>query len=85
MRTMLALGEIQKWSVGALDVKTAFLYAELVDEEDGVYLVMPPPLLVKLGLVREGVYWKKTSPEAAMFQMQMRWMRTLTGLLWYEA
>ena len=34
---------------------------------------------------REGVYWKKTRPEAAVFQMQRRWMRRLTGLLWYEA
>ena len=34
------------------------MHAKLDDKEDGVYLVRPPPLLVKLGLVSDGVYWK---------------------------
>ena len=54
----MALGEVQNWSVGALNVKTAFLHAELNDEEDDIYLVMPPPQLIKLGFVKPGVYWK---------------------------
>eukprot|EP00975_Prorocentrum_lima_P010923 2321853-Prorocentrum_lima.AAC.1 len=34
------------------DRKTAFLYARLGPEEDGVILVQPPPLLVKVGVVQ---------------------------------
>ena len=55
---MLALASDQNWSVGTLDVKTAFLYAELNDEKDGVIIVQPPAILVRLELVKEGVYWK---------------------------
>ena len=42
MRTMLAIGQMRKWGIGSLDVKTAFLYAELVEKEDGVIVVSPP-------------------------------------------
>ena len=42
MMTMLAIGQMRKWGIGSLDVKTAFLYAELVEEEDGVIVVSPP-------------------------------------------
>ena len=58
MRTLLALGAERGWSVGSLDVKTAFLYAELIEEEDGIVAVQPPALLVRLGLVRSNVQWK---------------------------
>eukprot|EP00974_Lingulodinium_polyedra_P068127 6596970-Lingulodinium_polyedra.AAC.1 len=50
--------EGEKWSLGSLDVKTAFLYAELNEEEDGIIVVQPPAVLVRLGLVRPGVFWK---------------------------
>ena len=43
MRTMLALASDKGWSVCSLDVKTAFLYAELNDEEDGINIVDPLP------------------------------------------
>ena len=33
MRTILALGQMRKRGIGSLDVKTAFLYAELIEEE----------------------------------------------------
>ena len=74
MRTLLALGSLgeqvpqgeqgssrcrkQPCSVGALDVKTAFLYAELIEEEDGIVVVQPPAILVRMGLVPPGVMWK---------------------------
>ena len=58
MRTLLALGVDKGWSIGSLDVKTAFLYAELDEEEDGIIVVQPPSILVRLGLVRPGVLWK---------------------------
>merc|ERR1712026_570679 len=51
MRTIVALGQRRAWGVGSLDVSTAFLYAELVEEEDGVIVVYPPPILIRLGLV----------------------------------
>ena len=47
------------WGIGALDIKTAFLHASLDDEDDGIILVKPPALLAMLGLIPEGVYWKK--------------------------
>ena len=74
LRTLLALGSLgeqvsawghgspecrkQPWSLGALDVNTAFLYAELIEEEDGIVVVQPPAILVRLGLVPPGVLWK---------------------------
>ena len=46
------------WGIGSLDVKTAFLYAELDEEEDGIIVVQPPSILVRLGLVRPGILWE---------------------------
>ena len=57
MRTILVLGQMKKWGLGSLDVKTSLMYAELVEEEDGVTVVFPPPVLVRLGLVKPGVMW----------------------------
>ena len=54
---MLAIGQMRKWGIGSLDVKTTFLYAEFIEEEDGVIVVSPPPLIVRLGLVNQGVIW----------------------------
>ena len=42
MRALLALGAEKGWSIGSLDVNTAFLYAELNDAEDGIVVVQPP-------------------------------------------
>eukprot|EP00975_Prorocentrum_lima_P035312 7417001-Prorocentrum_lima.AAC.1 len=47
-RTFLAIASKKQWSIGGLDVKTAFLYAPLDPEEDRIILVQPPSLLVKL-------------------------------------
>ena len=41
IRTLLALGAEQAWSIGSMGVKTAFLYAELNEEEDGTIVVQP--------------------------------------------
>ena len=41
---MLALGAKEDWSVGSLYLKTAFLYAELNEEEHGIVIVHPPAL-----------------------------------------
>eukprot|EP00975_Prorocentrum_lima_P044001 9227150-Prorocentrum_lima.AAC.1 len=61
-RTLLAMATHKNWSIGGLDVKTAFLYAPLDPVEDGTILVQPPSLLVKLGVVEPDVLWKlKTS------------------------
>ena len=58
MRMLLTLSQLNGWDVGSLDIKTAFLHAPLSDEEDGIYLVRPPEIMVQLGLIKEGVYWK---------------------------
>ena len=38
-------------------MKTAFLYAELIEEEDGIVIVQPPSILVRMGLVEPGIMW----------------------------
>ena len=58
LRTMLAMSQEEAWSLGALDVTTAFVHAELVDTEDGIYLIAPPQILITLGLVAPGTTWK---------------------------
>ena len=54
----MALAGLKGWSIGALDIKTAFLHAELCDEEDGVYIVTPPAIAVRHGLIKPGTVWK---------------------------
>ena len=58
LRTLLALCEEKGWDVGALDIKTAFLNADLDDNIDPIYLVRLPALLEKLGLKIPKKYWK---------------------------
>ena len=58
LRLLMALAARKGWSLGSLDVITAFLYAALDDAEDGIYLVQPPEFLVKQGYIRRGVLWK---------------------------
>ena len=58
MRMLLALSQLHGWDVGSLDIKTTFLHAPLSDENDGIYLVRPPEIIVRLGLIKEGVFWK---------------------------
>ena len=58
LRTLLAMASKRGWSIGSLDVVTAFLYSEFDDSEDDIILVKPPAILVKFGLIEEGVYWK---------------------------
>ena len=54
MKSLLTMAESQDWKVGALDIKTAFVHAELDDEEDGVYAVLPPAVAVRHGLIDPG-------------------------------
>ena len=58
LKTVLALAEEEQHDVGALDIQAAFLNAALDDEVDPVYLVRPPHVLVRLGLISPRVYWK---------------------------
>ena len=56
MRTRLALGAEKGWSIGSIDLQTAFRYAELNEEEDGIVVVQPPSILVRMGLVKPGIF-----------------------------
>ena len=58
MKTLLTLAAKEEWKIGALDISTAFLHAELDDKEDGIYCVVPPRLLVRNGLVGADTVWK---------------------------
>ena len=48
LRTLLVLAIEAGWDIGALDIRTAFLNADLDDEMDPIYLVTLPALLAKL-------------------------------------
>ena len=39
LRAQLSYGAGQKWSIGSADLSTAFLTAELDDNEDGIYII----------------------------------------------
>ena len=58
LRTLLALAEGLEWDVGALDIRVAFLNAALNDDVDPIYLVNPPELLRRLGLIPMKKWWK---------------------------
>eukprot|EP00975_Prorocentrum_lima_P069423 12926321-Prorocentrum_lima.AAC.1 len=57
-RTLLAMATKNQWSIGGLDVQTAYLYASLDEKEDGLILVQPPSILRKLWIVPPEVLWK---------------------------
>ena len=57
IRAALAEAAHQRWSIGALDVKLAFLNAELPPELGDV-IVRPPALFVAMGLVKPGTLWR---------------------------
>ena len=50
VRLMLAEAASKEWSLGSLDVNTAFLNADLPPDSQNVY-VKPPSIMEKLGLV----------------------------------
>ena len=70
LRVLVSLASLHGWSVASWDVSTAFLYASLPEEQE-VYC-RPPNVLVRLGLVEQGIVWKlkkalyglRTSPKA---------------------
>ena len=73
---MLALASSAKakgWRIGALDIKTAFLHAELCDEEDGIILVVPPVVLVRQGLVAPDEVWKLTKVLYGLMSGPKKW------------
>ena len=73
VRTLLAIGAEKGWSSGSLDVKTAFLYAELNVEEDGIMVVPPPSILVRMGLVEPGIMWKLKKALCGLRCAPKRW------------
>ena len=40
-----------------MDIRTAFLYVELCEGEDGIAIATHPAILVRMGLVQEGIVW----------------------------
>ena len=56
-----------------MGVNTAFLFAELIEAEDGATVVMPPALLFRLGLVNAGVLWKLQKALCGLICAPKRW------------
>ena len=73
MKTLLTLGQEKDWKVGALDVKAAFLHAELDDKADGIYAMKPPAVLVRHKFEAEGTYWKLNKVLYGLRQGPKRW------------
>ena len=61
LRGMLAYGVEREWSNGSADLSTAFLNAELNDQEDCIYLTTPPKCRMDLGIEEEHVVWKRNN------------------------
>ena len=57
VRAALALASERRWSIGALDVNTAFLNADLPAEE-GEVVMRPPSLFQHFGLTKPGELWR---------------------------
>ena len=65
VRVALKMAAQSGWEGTSIDIKTAFLNAPLPvkeipeggEEPETVVLLKPPPLLVKLGYVKEGTWW----------------------------
>ena len=57
LRMLVSYAAMKGWRLGALDIKSAFLHADL-EESDGVIVVEPPRALAKYGVIREGTLWK---------------------------
>ena len=55
INTMLALGTEWGCILGSFAMVTAFLYADLCNEEDGLSIATAPSILVRMGLVFEGI------------------------------
>ena len=76
LRALLSYGARQPWSIGSADLSTAFLNAELVDQEDGVYMVTPPKLLTDLGIEEENVVWKLNNALYGLKRAPKKWELT---------
>ena len=62
LRAALAISSKYSWNMGCLDVKTAFLNADLGEgarpsEEEKMVLMQPPKILVRLNLAKDGELW----------------------------
>ena len=71
VRLAIAVAARRKWSLGALDIKTAFLNADVPPSEEDV-IMKPPPLFVWMGLcapdelwrAKKAIYGLRASPKA---------------------
>ena len=76
LRALLSYGAGEEWSIGSADLSTAFLNAELNDNEDGIYLVTPPKFLVDLGIEEEHVVWKLNNALYGLKRAPKKWELT---------
>ena len=78
MRLSLKKAMLEGWTGASLDIKTAFLNAPLVsEEEEGVgttaVVLKPPNILVKLGYVESTAYWKALMAMYGLRQSPKTW------------
>ena len=72
----LVLSEVAQkygWSIGSLDIGTAFLYASMPEEEEELVFVKPPNLLLLFQLVAANVHWIARKAVYGLRQSPKQW------------
>ena len=86
LRTMLMLASQSSWSVGSIDVKSAFLQAPKRSRAFRTTLVRPPKLVTQLGLIKGGTWWEATGALYGLRESPEDWTQyrnhTMRGRRW---
>ena len=88
IRLQLKVGAERSWTTSALDIKAAFLNADLHTEEEPEQLVAmrPPAVMIKMGWAQPGELWLIDKAMYGLRQSPRRWSdhrdRELQALVW---
>ncbi|CAJ1409121.1 unnamed protein product, partial [Effrenium voratum] len=88
IRLQLKVGAERLWTTSALDIKAAFLNADLHTEEEPEQLVAmrPPAVMIKMGWAQPGELWLIDKAMYGLRQSPRRWSdhrdRELQALVW---
>ena len=70
---MLARGAEKNCPIGAADLSTAFINADLDGNGDGIYLIAPPKSLVAVGLEEEFAVCKLSNALCGLKRAPKKW------------
>ena len=76
LRLMLSLAASEDSTWSSVDVTSAFLNAEIHDED--IVLVAPPPILVKMNIVKPNTVWQvKKAIDGLRVSMKALWLHQM--------